>query len=247
MSLSKRIFRSEPVQSAIGSVLATYLRFVARTTRFAIEPADPYHDIAPLMPVITAMWHGEHLMVPFARRPQDPAVSLVSRSGDGEFEARLLDALGIRAIRGSGAGGRKTVDKGGIAALRAMMRALAGGEMVVLTADVPKVARKCGLGIVTLAKFSGRPVVPIAVVTANRRELDNWDRTKIPLPFGRGAMVFGAPITVAADADADAMEAARIAIEHSLDAIHARAYALAHEAGAPINRARGPAWAEPRR
>ncbi len=226
MKVFARLFRSDAVRSAIGSVLAAYLRFVGRTTRFAVEPTAPYDRIAPLLPVITAMWHGEHLMVPLARRPGDRAVSLVSRSADGEIEARLLSALGIRAIRGSGARGRKTAEKGGAGALLAMLRALAGGETVVLTADVPKVARRCGLGIVTLAKLSGRPIVPIAVVGARRIELKNWDRTKIPLPFGRGAMVYGAPIEVASDADDEAMEDARSRIEASLDAVHARAYAL---------------------
>lgn len=226
MKLFSRLVRSDPVRRAIGSVLAAYLRFVGRTTRFVVEPADPYGRIAPLFPVITAMWHGEHLMVPLARRPGDPAVSLVSRSADGEIEARLLSALGIRTIRGSGARGRKTGDKGGAGALRAMIRALAGGETVVLTADVPKVARRCGLGIVTLARMSGRPIVPIAVIGARRIELDNWDRTKIPLPFGRGAMVYGEPILVAPDADDDEMERVRQLTEASLDAVHARAYAL---------------------
>ncbi len=96
-------------------------------------------------------------MVPLARRPVDRAVSLVSRSADGEIEVRLLSALGIRAIRGSGARGRKTADKGGVGALRVTIRTLADGETVVPTADVPTVARHRGLGIVTLAKRSGWP------------------------------------------------------------------------------------------
>lgn len=226
MRVFTRLFRSDRIRTMTGSILAAYLRFVGRTTRFVVEPADPYAAIAPLLPVITAMWHGEHLMVPLARRPGDRAVSLVSRSADGEIEACLLSALGIRAIRGSGARGRKTAEKGGVGALRAMVRALAGGETVVLTADVPKVARRCGLGIVTLAKLSGKPIIPIAVVSASRIELRNWDRTKIPLPFGRGAMVYGEPIDVASDAGEGEMEIARARTEASLDAVHARAYAL---------------------
>ena len=226
MKVMLRLFRSDLVRRAIGSILAAYLRFVGRTTRFVVDPVDPYDTIAPLFPVITAMWHGEHLMVPLAHRPGDRTVSLVSRSADGEIEARLLSALGIRTIRGSGARGRKTAEKGGAGALRAMIRALVAGETVVLTADVPKVARHCGLGIVTLAKMSGRPIVPIAVIGARRIELNNWDRTRIPLPFGRGAMVYGEPISVAADADEAEMERARLRTEASLDAVHARAYAL---------------------
>jgi lysophospholipid acyltransferase (LPLAT)-like uncharacterized protein len=107
-----------------------------------------------------------------------------------------------------------------------MLRALDGGEMIVMTADVPKIARRCGEGIVTLAKLSGRPIVPVAVVTSRRREFDSWDHSFIGLPFGRGAMVLGEPIFVADGADDEALERARKTVEASLDAVHARAYEL---------------------
>jgi lysophospholipid acyltransferase (LPLAT)-like uncharacterized protein len=107
-----------------------------------------------------------------------------------------------------------------------MLRALADGEMVVMTADVPKISRICGPGIVTLAQLSGRPIVPVAVVTSRRLDFKSWDRASLGLPFGRGAMVLGDPVYVARDADAAALEAARLAVERSLDAVHARAYAL---------------------
>jgi lysophospholipid acyltransferase (LPLAT)-like uncharacterized protein len=57
-------------------------------------------------------------------------------------------------------------------------------------------------------------------------ELTNWDRTAINLPFGRGAGVAGEPVRVPADADGAALEAARHAVEVSLDAATARAYAI---------------------
>jgi lysophospholipid acyltransferase (LPLAT)-like uncharacterized protein len=194
-----------------------------------VEPANAYDRIGPLMPVIAAMWHGQHFMIHFAKRRQDRAVSLVSRSSDGELNAVALRHLGIRAIRGSGERARRVQnrrDRGGATALRGMLRALADGEMVVLTADIPKVSRVCGPGIVTLAQLSGRPIVPVAVVTSRRIDFGSWDRASLGLPFGRGAMVIGDPIHVPRDADAAAFEAARQAVERGLDTVHARAYAL---------------------
>ena len=226
MGSLKRLSRSRPVQEAVGFLAARYLGLVRRTNRFVMEPPDAYDRIGPLQPVIAAMWHGQHFMIHFAKRPQDRAASLVSRSGDGELNAIALRHLGVRAIRGSGARGRRTSAKGGVGAMIAMMRALKGGEMVVMTADVPKIARVCGLGIVTLAQRSGRPVVPVAVVTSRRIDFRSWDRASLGLPFGRGAMVLGEPVHVAADADDEALEAARRAVEAGLDRVHARAYAL---------------------
>ncbi len=226
MGSLKRLSRSRPVQEAVGFLAARYLGLVRRTNRFVMEPPDAYDRIGPLQPVIAAMWHGQHFMIHFAKRPEDRAASLVSRSGDGELNAIALRHLGVRAIRGSGARGRRTSAKGGVGAMIAMMRALKEGEMVVLTADVPKIARVCGLGIVTLAQRSGRPVVPVAVVTSRRIDFRSWDRASLGLPFGRGAMVLGEPVHVAADANDEALEAARRAVEAGLDRVHARAYAL---------------------
>ncbi|WP_210497311.1 lysophospholipid acyltransferase family protein [Microvirga antarctica] len=226
MGLLKRITRSRVVQESLGLCVAGYLRLVHRTNRLVMEPPDAYDRIGPMMPVIAAMWHGQHFMIHFAKRPQDPAASLVSRSGDGEFNAIALRHLGIRAIRGSGARGRDIRKKGGAAAMRGMLRALSGGEMVVMTADIPKIARVCGAGIVTLGQLSGRPIVPVAVVTSRRIDFKSWDRASIGLPFGRGAIVLGEPIAVPRDADTDTLETLRVRVERELDRVHARAYAL---------------------
>jgi lysophospholipid acyltransferase (LPLAT)-like uncharacterized protein len=223
--LLKRLGRSRLVQHAIGLLAARYLGLVHRSNRFTLEPADIYDRVGPVMPVIVAMWHGQHFMVHFARRPGDRFASLVSRSRDGDLNATLLHHLGVRAIRGSGARGRDPRAKGGARAMRDMLRALAEGETIVMTADVPKVSRRCGPGIVALAQLSGRPIVPVAVVTSRRRDFDSWDRASIGLPFGRGAMVLGEPIHVDRHADRAALETARLAVEASLDDVHARAYA----------------------
>jgi lysophospholipid acyltransferase (LPLAT)-like uncharacterized protein len=224
MDLVKRITRSRAVQETLGFLVAGYLKLVQRTNRFVMEPAGAYERIE--MPVIAAMWHGQHFMIHFAKRPQDRAASLVSRSGDGEFNAIALRHLGVRAIRGSGARGRDIRKKGGVQAMRAMLRALSEGEMVVMTADIPKISRVCGQGIVTLAQLSGRPIVPVAVVTSRRIDFDSWDKASIGLPFGRGAMVLGEPISVPRDADPQTLEALRKTVERELDAVHERAYAL---------------------
>ena len=224
MDFVKRITRSRAVQEVLGFLVASYLKFVHRTNRFVMEPADAYDRIE--MPVIAAMWHGQHFMIHFAKRPQDRAASLVSRSGDGEFNAIALRHLGVRAIRGSGARGRDVRKKGGIQAMRAMLRALGDGEMVVMTADIPKISRVCGQGIVTLAQLSGRPIVPVAVVTSRRIDFDSWDRASIGLPFGRGAMVLGHPIHVPRESDEQALESWRKTVERELDRVHERAYAL---------------------
>jgi lysophospholipid acyltransferase (LPLAT)-like uncharacterized protein len=97
---------------------------------------------------------------------------------------------------------------------------------MALTADVPKISRVAGFGIIKLARESGRPIYPVAMATSRRLEFDSWDHAAINLPFSRGAMVVGEPIRVAADADPEALEAARSALERSLNALTERAYVI---------------------
>src|SRR5947207_3983558 len=226
MSWVKRVIGSRPFQMAAGVAVAEYLRLVWNTTRLVVEPDGIYERVDRDAPVIIAMWHGQHFLAPFIRRAQDRAKVLVSRHRDGEINALAAERLGVGAIRGSGHHGGGFIGKGGVSAFKEMLGALHEGYNVALTADIPKVARSAGLGIVKLASASGRPIYPIAIATRRRVELTNWDRTAINLPFGRGAGVAGEPVHVPAEADGAALEAARHAVEVSLDAATARAYAI---------------------
>jgi len=227
MSWLKRLVGSRPFQKTTGVVAAEYLRLVWKTTRLAIEPEGVYDLVERDAPVIIAMWHGQHFLAPFIRRAHHRAKVLVSRHRDGEINALAVEWLGIDAIRGSGNHGGGFVGKGGVSAFKEMLSALEAGYNIALTADIPKVARVAGLGIVKLASASGRPIYPIAIATRRRLELKNWDRTAINLPFGRGGGVAGEPLRVASDADTAALESARRALEASLNTATARAYALA--------------------
>jgi lysophospholipid acyltransferase (LPLAT)-like uncharacterized protein len=226
----KDVLRRPGATAALGGAMAGYLRLVRRTSQLVLDPPDLYGRIEPDLPVIVAMWHGEHFLMPFLRRPQDRVKVLISRHRDGEINAVAAERLGLGLIRGSGSHGGQNLGKRGAAALIEMLRALDEGFVVATTADVPKVARVAGMGIVTLARKSGRPIYPAAVVTSRHRTVrSSWDQSKIPLPFGRIVITHGAPVRVAPDADEAAMEAARKAVEAGLDEANRRAYARAGE------------------
>lgn len=203
-----------------------YLRLIWKTSRFVLEPTDIYERLAENAPFICATWHGQHFMTPFFNRPPLKAKVLVSRHRDGEINAIAIERLGIDTIRGSGAHDGDFQRKGGATAFKAMLRALSAGYNVALTADVPKISRIAGQGVVRLACLSGRPIVPVAVATRHRIELNTWDRSALNLPFGRGAAVAGEFIRVPRDADDTALETARRAVETELNAVTERAYAL---------------------
>jgi len=224
-----RITSSPTFQEGIGALGAWYLKLVWHTSRHIYEPTTLYEQVD--MPAILAMWHGQHFLAPFFKRPQDRGKVLISRHRDGEINARAAHRLGIGTIRGSGAHNGEFFRKGGYTAFNEMVDALKEGWNVALTADVPKVSRVAGLGVVKLAQLSGRPIYPVAIASSRRKVLDNWDHTAINLPFGRVALVAAEGITVPADADAAALESARQMVEKELNRITARAYEIADGQG----------------
>ncbi len=223
----RRLLREKAwARKAVGLLAAEYLRLVWVTSRFVMEPADPYRMYETDQPVIIGMWHGQHFLMPFLRRSYRFRV-LISRHADGEINAIAAERLGIGTVRGSGDHGRRFQVKGGVAGFKGMLDLLAEGWNMALTADVPKVSRVAGAGIIKLAQVSGRPIFPVALATSRRIVLDNWDRSEINLPFSRGAIVVGDPIRVPADADAQILERIRSALETALNAASERAHAIA--------------------
>jgi lysophospholipid acyltransferase (LPLAT)-like uncharacterized protein len=178
------------------------------------------------MPFILAFWHGQHFMMPFIKTKESyRAKVLISMHRDGEFNAIAAERLGIETIRGSGDHGSAFHRKGGVGAFKEMVRALAENYNVALTADVPKRSRVAGLGIIMLARESGRPIMPVAMATSRFSRLNNWDRSTINLPFGRGALVGADAIVVPPDADGETMEKLRQHLEQALNEVNRRAYA----------------------
>lgn len=214
-------------QKAVGIVAAEYLRLVWKTSRFHMEPPDIYESVEADFPIIIAMWHGQHFLMPFIKHKAHRAKTLISHHRDGAMNAAAAQWLGIEVIRGSGTQSPDFDKKGGASAFREMVTALEGGYNVALTADVPKVARVCGLGIIKLASMSGRAIYPMAIATGRRRVLNNWDRSAVPLPFGPGARITGPIIRVPPNASDAQLEEARRAVEAALNAATARAYAIA--------------------
>lgn len=222
--------KSRLVKGAISSLFATGLRFVRLTNPLVKGSVnilgDSYSDIEP---VIVALWHGQHLLAPVFYPRGSGLAAMVSRSADAELNAAVLAKFGIEIVRGSGGReGAHHADKGGAKALIALKKTLKAGTNVCMIADIPHgTPRDSGMGIILLAKLSGRPILPVAFTTSRRKVLEkSWDKTTINLPFGRGATAVGAPIFVRSDADDAEMERKRQELTIALNAVTTEAYRL---------------------
>lgn len=221
--------RSTLAKNVLASLIAAAVKFIYHTNRAVAGSDDPDTVIAALTPAIGALWHGQHLLGPAVNPRGNKVVALFSRSADAELNALVAEKLGFRTVRGSGGREKaRTADKGGARALITLKRTLDAGMNVAMIADIPHgTPREAGLGIVTLAKLSGRPIVPVAIATSRRKVLEkSWDKTAINLPFGRRALALGEPVYVPANADAQMMEEKRREVTAALNAATSRAYEM---------------------
>lgn len=229
-AIRRPLAQSPLVKHAIARMLTNALWFVRWTNRTLPSDFGIPEAYAKYTPAIAALWHGQHLLIPFYYPRGKALVIMVSRSADAEMNALVIEKIGMEAVRGSG--GREPSrhqEKGGARALIALKRKLAEGKNVAMIADIPHgTPREAGLGIITLARLSGRPIVPMALATSRRKVIEkSWDKTTISLPFGRAAIVLGEAVSVPADADDDMMEAKRRELTQALNDATERAYAQA--------------------
>lgn len=217
------------VARASGRALHRLMQLVWRTSDRIMEPEDATERFISEHPAIVAVWHGQFMMLAAFNPKELPVSAMVARHTDAEVIAEALRGYNIELVRGAGSQGRKfKMSRGGVHALRAAVRALQDGRSVVMTADVPPgPARRAGAGIITLAKLSGRPILPAAVASSRFKALNTWSRATFNLPYSKLACVVGEPISVPGDADDRLIEHKRQDVENALNVAMARAYELA--------------------
>ncbi len=216
------------VSRSVGRMIAGTIRLVAKTSKIVRQPPELEGMMKDQHPLIMACWHGQFMMLPLFDPGGVKVKAMVARHGDAELIGEAMRQFGVELIRGAGAGTRKK-DRGGVHALRASVRALSKDEAtVVMTADVPTgTPRRAGEGIVTIARLSGRPIVPVAAATKRYLTLKTWSRLTINLPFSKLALVAGEPIYVPREIDDAQLEHYRQQLEDSLNQATEEAYRLA--------------------
>lgn len=225
----KRWLRRPAAQAVLGWLIAAYIELVIATLRWRRENEAPTRAaLDGPEGLIALFWHGR-IVPAIACRPilkDKPRTVMISLSPDGEFIALAAERLKIPTIRGStGRGGKN--GKGGAVAFRLAMQVLAAGEVMIMTPDGPRGPNEVmQLGPLQLARASGRPAVLMGLAVRPAIRLGSWDKGRVPLPFGRAALVLEGPLSVPANADDMTLEAIRADWQARLRAAQARAEAL---------------------
>lgn len=221
MNVFKRLGQSTAVQVIASFFAANYFRFVYWTSRWErVNMETPAAFIREGRPFIAPFWHGRLAMMPFAWPGGGDLHILISRHRDGALITETMKRFGMKAIRGSSEREAGERDKGGREALQLMLRKLKSGATIGFTPDGPRGPRmRASDGLAALGRLSGAPIIPVACAVRRRRILSSWDRMILPLPFTRGVLMWGDPITVPPGAKGDVLEEARLKIETAITAL----------------------------
>lgn len=189
-----RPLRNPVIQGLLSWTLAAWMRFCFATIRWT----HVNESVAEAVwkqggGVLCAFWHSRLALAPvcWPHGRAQPVKGLISLSPDGQFIARAMGLLGIPAIRGSSANKDKLDRaKGGSQALRDGLKQLKVGALG-LTPDGPRgPVRQMAEGLPLMARMSGAPVLFIGLSCNPAIRLNSWDRGLVPLPFGKGAIVW---------------------------------------------------------
>lgn len=191
-----------------------YLRFCRATMRLEYRGREVLDGLRRREPgnYILAFWHSRFAMMPYVY-PGGKITVLSSLHRDSEYLARILLRFGLDLSKGSST-------RGGTQGMRDILRKVRAGYDVGFTPDGPKgPRRRVKMGVVTTARLTGLPVVPVAFSAFPAGRLRSWDRTLLPRPFTRGLFLYGDPIVVPRGATGEEEERFRLALEEALDRI----------------------------
>ncbi|MGE0473568.1 MAG: lysophospholipid acyltransferase family protein [Nitrospirales bacterium] len=141
--------------------------------------------------IIIAFWHGRQVMMPLAYRGSCASI-LISQHRDGELMARIMKSFGFGAVRGS-------TTRGGVQAIRQLIREGQSGGDLVVTPDGPKgPACRVQQGVLYVAKMTGFPIVPLTFASSKKKSFQAGINCKFRI-LGAGGSLFGGSLSSSCD------------------------------------------------
>jgi len=141
-------------------------------------------------PMIFAHWHGDELKV-FPLVTPYKIATMTSTSKDGQLVDFAIRKLGGATSRGSST-------RGGIGALKGLIRLIGKGYRASMAVDGPKgPLHKVKPGVFELSRLANARIVPVGAASSRAIVFHkSWNRAELPKPFAKVVVWFGEPLNV---------------------------------------------------
>jgi lysophospholipid acyltransferase (LPLAT)-like uncharacterized protein len=159
---------------------------------------------------VYATWH-QRMSYFFYFGGSHHVTTMVSRSRDGEYVARLASWLGFRTVRGSSS-------RGGATAVRELVRRIREGELGGMLADGPQgPPRVAKTGTVMIARDAKVPVIPVLWGADRCWTFNSWDRYLLPKPFAKIILLAAEPLWIPENAKGEELDPYRRLLEERMN------------------------------
>lgn len=147
--------------------------------------------------MVIAIWHQQFFSVIryFQKYRKYKPCIMISQSKDGDIISNIASRCGWTPVRGSSS-------RGGIGALKNIIKTLRHSRLAVHVVDGPKGPMgKIKPGLIHLARTSNAAIVPFSVSCDRAWFFNSWDRFMLPKPFAKVILKFGKLIKIDRDDD----------------------------------------------
>jgi lysophospholipid acyltransferase (LPLAT)-like uncharacterized protein len=216
VSLRKKIANSENYARIVTGVVAGYLRFAHRTSRWqrlGFESMD--EAVKSGDPIIMVLWHQRLMMSPYMFDVSlGKFCPLTSSARAGSMVGKLLRRFGFNNVSMSSR-------KRHVGLSREVLKRIRDGYSIGIATDGPRgPARQSSNVPLVWARVTGKRVFVVSYSSRCAFELPTWDRTMIPTPFTRGVFMCQEWVQTVPRNGADAeYEALRLDLQAALDEV----------------------------
>jgi len=208
--------RSPLLTNLAARLAVMLLRMLFWTCRIRIHETQP--ATSPYAPTgeqryLYSIWHDQLILSAFCKSVYGKMAGLVSRHQDGSYLADAMKLVHIEPVRGSSS-------RGGDRAMRELM-SHAQDKHISITPDGPRGPRReAKPGIVFLASYSGRAIIPVAFsCRSSWRIQGSWTDMEIPKPFSTVDALGGDPFSVPSGLDRAGINYHLSLLQEQMDAL----------------------------
>jgi len=233
--LLRKITYSWLAQELICLIIISYMKLVFYSSKKTFINHEVILEAAKhRRPIIISFWHNRLMMTLFiAQKPRKlyPTynfMALASKHGDGKFVGKIMEKFGLISIYGSSKDGRKASRGIDFANMRKILEGLKKGYSLGITPDGPRGPnQKINGEIINIARISGAGILPTSYSCSRFKQLNTWDKFKIPLPFSKLCFCFDeAPVYVAKNSSPEEIEKIKISVEEKMNAVQEKSLAI---------------------